>query len=171
MRRWIAVAGLLLGGGVAWAAPNNAGKASFDLPSGAKLIGTSEVKEVRAFPEMSKATHKNVNKRMEDIVAAGAVDNVYETKQGYKDAVGFFDAMIKNGSATQTSRTVTRTATGWELQLSDGSMRNIIVRNTQPTTIETIQAADSFQRDTLDDSANKPRMPADKTGIKHDDNE
>jgi hypothetical protein len=165
MKRWLAIGSVLLGAGVAWAAPTDS-KTAVDLPSGAKLVGTAQVDEVRAFPEMNKnkmqaGTNKGTTEttRTEDIVGAGALDRVYETNKPYKDAVGYFDGKVKSGTATQLSRTVTRTATGWELQLPDGSTQNIVVRNTKPTTIETIQAVSTVERDTFSTggtSATKP---------------
>jgi hypothetical protein len=152
MKRWLAIGSLVLGGGIAWAAPA-ASKGTVDLPTGVKLVGSAQVDEVRAFPEMNKTKHSAT----EDIVAAGAVDRTYETGQSYKDAVNYFDGVVKKGSATELSRTVTKTTTGWQLQLGDGSMQNIVVRNTKPTTIETIQAVGSVARDTFDNGATQQK--------------
>lgn len=153
MKRWLAIGSLVLGGGVAWASPA-ASKGAVDLPTGVRLVGTAQVNEVRAFPEMNKIKHSAT----EDIVSAGAIDRTYETGQSYKDAVDYFDGMVKKGSATALSRTVTKTTTGWELQLGDGSMQNIVVRNTKPTTIETVQAVGRVERDTFDsgDASKRP---------------
>ena len=172
MKRWLAIGSIVLGGGIAFAAPTTS-KASVELPSGAKLVGMAQVDEVRAFPEMNKNKDTKTNKssqaaRTEDIVDTGALDRVYETKQGYKDAVGYFDSMVKKGSATQISRTVTRTATGWELQLPDGATQNIIVRNTQPTTIETVQAVASFERDTFNNTDAKAKAKSSDSSMNSD---
>jgi hypothetical protein len=147
MKRWLVVGSLVLGGGLAWAAPTGS-KASLELPSGSKLVGSVQAGELRAFPEMNK----DKGMQTQDIVSMGALDRVYETKRSYKDAVGYFDSMVKDGSATELSRTVTRTTTGWQLQLPDGNAQNIVVRNTQPTTIETVQAVGALERDTFKSS-------------------
>jgi hypothetical protein len=63
--------------------------------------------------------------------------------------VHFYDAMIKDGTATQLSRTVTKTSTAWELRLTGGARESVIVRNTRPTTIETVQAAAASESETI----------------------
>jgi hypothetical protein len=146
MERWLSVGTLALCTAVAWAAPPGSG-AALALPAGARLVGTAQVDEVRAFPEMNKRKPESVH--TEDVVAVGALDRVYETAQSYQDAIGYFDALVKSGAATQRSRTVTRTATSWELQLLDGKLQNIVVRNTQPTTIETVEGAASVARESI----------------------
>lgn len=166
MTRWLLIVGLVLSGGVALA--NNdtgtkdttgtqnlkeqqrsskldttqnleqtqTGEQSAIVPTGAKLIGTASAAEVREFPEMTK----NKNVTSEDIVGARALDRVFETHKSYKQTVGYYDKMVKNGSAEQIERTTTKTATAWSLKMPDGKVQNVVVRNTQPTTIETVQA-------------------------------
>ena len=62
------------------------------LPAGARLVGTAQVDEVRAFPEMNRRRPESVH--TEDLVAAGAVDRVYETAQPYAEAVAWLDATV-----------------------------------------------------------------------------
>ena len=145
MTRWLVIFGLVLSGGVALANNDDTtgtmgqqqqqGSSAAMVPTGAKLVGSTSAAEVRAFPEMSKTKTAE-----EEVVGARAVDRVYETNKSYKNTVGYFDKMVKNGRAEQMQRTVTRTATGWSLKLPDGTIQNVVVRNTRPTTIETVKA-------------------------------
>jgi len=72
---------------------------------------------------------------------------VYETDRVYKDAVGYYDGMVKGGTVTEVSRKATRTSTAWELKTPSGAYENVIVRNTRPTTIETVRAVGAVERD------------------------
>jgi hypothetical protein len=134
---------LVAGGAGGIARADSSAKDMAKLPSGARLIATSQLDEVRSFPEQSKDKHV----RTEDTVGMGAVDNVYETDRAYKDAVGYYDGMVKDGALTEVSRKTTRTSTAWELKMKGGAYENVIVRNTRPTTIETVQAGTAFERD------------------------
>jgi hypothetical protein len=122
------------------------------LPSDVKLVATSEIAEVRSFPELNKNKEATTT---EDTIGAGAIDNVYETQKPYREAVRFYDGMIKDGVATKLSRTVTKTSTAWEFRLNGGERQNVIVRNTRPTTIETVQAAAALERDTIKNDLGK----------------
>lgn len=140
MMRWLVICGLVLSGGVALANNQDSSKGALQMapakvPSGAKLIGSTSTTEVRSFPELAPKSTENTQ-----LVGARAVDQVYEAKKSYKDTVSFYDQLVKSGQADQLRRTVTRTSTGWMLQLPDGTLENVVVRNTQPTTIETVKA-------------------------------
>jgi hypothetical protein len=146
MMRWLVIFGLVLSGGVALANNNDDTTGTMGqqqeqqestqvmVPTGAKLVGSTSATEVRTFPEMSK------NKSTTPIVGARAVDRVYETSKPYKTTVGYFDKLVKNGDAERLQRTVTKTATAWSLKMPDGTIQNVVVRNTKPTTIETVKA-------------------------------
>jgi hypothetical protein len=127
------------------------------LPAGARLVGTAQVDEVRAFPEMNRRRPESVH--TEDLVAAGAVDRVYETAQPYAEAVAWLDATVARSQARLLSRTVTSTATSWELRLSDGTLQNVAVRNTQPTTIETVAGAAAVAREPVPHATTPPTPP------------
>jgi hypothetical protein len=141
MTRVFVIATLVLGGGIALAGPTGTmgqdqPKTGVEMPSGAKLIGTSSAMEIRAFPELNK----NKMATGDELTGAKAVDRAYETNKSYKDTVSHFDKMVKDGQATQMDRTTTKSTTAWSLRMTDGTMVNVVVRNTQPTTIETMQA-------------------------------
>lgn len=168
MTRWLLIAGLVLSGGFALAdnqtdtgtqnlqdtqrsnkldtQRNTEGQAQMGtkiLPTGAKLVGSASAAEVRTFPEMSKTKGMTA----EETVGARAIDRVYETNKPYKQTVAHFDKMVKSGQAEQMERTVTKTATGWSLKMPDGTVQNVVVRNTQPTTIETVQATGAVEEE------------------------
>ena len=110
------------------------------LPKDAKLVGTVESTDVRAFPEqMSKAQSANIEK--EGLVGVGAVDRVWTTKQPYKQAVSQFDQKLKGEGIEPIAKTTTQSSTAWNMRMPDGHIANVVVRNTQPTTIEAVQAA------------------------------
>jgi hypothetical protein len=70
-----------------------------------------------------------------------ATDSVYTTDKSYEDTVKFIDEQAHKGPGLeQLRRTVIPTATGWTLKLASGQREHIIVRNTQPTSIETLVA-------------------------------
>jgi hypothetical protein len=153
MRRWRLIGSLVIGslgfgGGVGLA---NA----LGVPAGARLVGTAQLDEVRDFPETNRRRRESVH--TEDLVAAGAVvDRVYETAQPYAGAVAWFDAEVERGRARLLSRTVTRTATSWELRLPDGTLQNVAVRNTRPTTIETVAGAAAVAREPVPRATTPP---------------
>ncbi len=103
------------------------------VPPNAKLIGTSEVDEIRQFPE------QKAGKPMERIVGVSAIDRVYEVQKPYADVVKFFDTQFQQKGYQQTSRAVTPTATSWTVRRPDGNVANVIVRNTSPATVETVE--------------------------------
>jgi hypothetical protein len=112
------------------------------LPKDAKLIGSVEQAEVRAFPEQMSDTAKSTGKvEKEGVVGVGALDRVWTTKQAYKTTVSQLDRKLKGEGIEPIAKTTTTSATAWNVRMPDGHIANLVVRNTQPTTIETVQAA------------------------------
>lgn len=110
------------------------------LPKDAKLVGTVESTDVRAFPEqMTKEQGANLEK--EALVGVGALDRVWTTKQSYHQAVSQFDQKLKGEGIQPIAKTTTQSSTAWNVRMPDGHIANVVVRNTQPTTIESVQAA------------------------------
>ena len=110
------------------------------LPKDAKLVGTVESTDVRAFPEqMSKAQSANIEK--EGLVGVGALDRVWTTKQSYKQTVSHLDQKMKGEGIEPIAKTTTQSSTAWNMRMPDGHIANVVVRNTQPTTIEAVQAS------------------------------
>lgn len=110
------------------------------LPKDAKLVGTVQSTDVRAFPEqMSKAQSANIEK--EGLVGVGALDRVWTTKQSYKQAVSHLDQKMKGEGIEPIAKTTTQSSTAWNMRMPDGHIANVVVRNTQPTTIEAVQAS------------------------------
>jgi len=122
------------------------------LPKDAKLVGTVESTDVRAFPEqMSKAQSANIEK--EGLVGVGALDRVWTTKQSYKQTVSHLDQKMKGEGIEPIAKTTTQSSTAWNMRMPDGHIANVVVRNTQPTTIEAVQA--SVVSGTLPSTKNK----------------
>lgn len=120
--------------------------AGIALPSDAKLVASARTSDLRAFPElrrhagMTQAQPQRGQTQAQRAEAARATDNVYVTKQSYRDAVQFFDNEAKKEGLKPLERNVTQTATGWTFKLPNGDVEDVIVRNTSPTTIETVRA-------------------------------
>ena len=113
--------------------------AKIALPPGAKLVGTAELDQLRAFPEQQSAKAKGPQ---EEIVGQKATDRVFETDRAYPDVVKFFDQQAMQGGNTQKSRDTTSTSTAWTIHLPQGKTVNVVVRNTHPTTFEIVAASD-----------------------------
>ena len=112
------------------------------LPKDAKLVGEVQATEVRAFPDQMGAKGEQAsNIEKEDLVGANAVDRVWTTKQNYRSAVRSFDQKLKGEGIQPIAKTTTQSSTGWNVRMPDGHIANVVVRNTQPTTIEAIQAS------------------------------
>ena len=111
------------------------------LPKDATLVGSAESTDIRAFPEQQgSAAGSKIEK--EGVVGVGGIDRVWTTGQSYRQAVSHFDQGLKGEPAINTlARTTTKSSTAWNLRMSDGNIANVVVRNTQPTTIEAVQAA------------------------------
>ncbi len=108
------------------------------LPTGVKLVGVEQSTEIRTFPEQ-EASRGDQKVRKETVVGVNALDRVWTTEAAYADTVRAIDAKVGTGGIQLIAKTVTPTTTAWNLQLPDGHISNAIVRNTQPTTIETVQ--------------------------------
>lgn len=112
------------------------------LPKDAKLVGAVESADIREFPEQRAAkAQKTGNVEKEDVVGVGALDRVWTTKQPYKQAVSQFDQKLKGEGIQPIAKTTTQSSTAWNVRMPDGHIANVVVRNTQPTTIEAVQAS------------------------------
>jgi hypothetical protein len=104
------------------------------VPPGARIVATAEIDRVHAFPEQKgKAPPEAVS-------GVHAVDRVYQVARPYRDIVAFFDRQATERGIMEVGRDVTQTSTAWALVLTPGRVANVIVRNTQPTTIEIVSA-------------------------------
>jgi hypothetical protein len=112
------------------------------LPKDAKLVGTVESTDIRAFPEqMAKSEKQSANIEKEGVVGVGGIDRVWTTKEAYKRTVSQLDQKLKGEGIEPIAKTTTQSATAWNVRMPDGHIANLVVRNTQPTTIEAVQAA------------------------------
>jgi hypothetical protein len=102
-----------------------------DVPPGALLIVSAAVSEVSAFPEEeSQAT-----------VAVDGVASSYQTSQAYPETVRFFDRSFATGGFQASERATTKEATVWAVRCPGGERAHVAVRNTNPTTIEIVEAS------------------------------
>jgi hypothetical protein len=108
-----------------------------ELPHGAELVAAAEIDQVRAFPEQQAGKTKAPP---DAVVGVRAVDRVYQTDGSHADVVKFFDQEAAQPGNTQRARDTTQTTTAWTIVLPRGTVANVIVRNTQPTTIEIVSA-------------------------------
>ncbi len=110
------------------------------LPADATLLGVSEVAEVREFPEQTGAKgEKTAQMQKEEVVGAGALDRVWSTQKGYQQTVSKIDQALKSENIEVMAKTTTPTSTAWNVRMPDGHVANIVVRNTSPTSIESVQ--------------------------------
>ena len=112
-------------------------KALLPTPPNSMMIGQSKVDEIRAFPEMSGGAPKELEK----VVGMAAIDRVFESKSTYPDAVAFYDKQFNQKGYSTLARTVTPSSTAWTIRESSGPVAIAIVRNTSPTTVETVESA------------------------------
>lgn len=101
-------------------------------PPGTRLRGTVESDAIRELPELKGARLNRM--RDESLSDVHVLDQVYETHSDYDTAVRFYDRAL--GHVVVIDRDQARTATGWLSRFDDGTVANIAVRNTRPTTIE-----------------------------------
>jgi hypothetical protein len=112
------------------------------LPKDAKLVGAVESTDIRAFPEqMAKGAQQSANIEKEGVVGVGGIDRVWTTKAAYKRTVSQLDQKLKGEGIEPIAKTTTQSSTAWNVRMPDGHIANLVVRNTQPTTIESVQAA------------------------------
>jgi hypothetical protein len=131
---------LLAGTSAAWAGATQ----YINPPSGALLVGKSNVSELRAFPEMAATAEGRANAAAHPVVAAQASDAVYQSPQSYNETVRFFDEQLANKKLRVVARTVTETSTAWTVDRGDSTRANIIVRTTTPhVTVEIAQVDDA----------------------------
>lgn len=108
------------------------------VPANATLVGKSMIDEIRAFPEMSKSGKQKP--QMEKIVGIEGIDRVYQVDRSFADTVSFFDTQVKQQGFQSLARVETPSATAWTVKRPDGSVANVVVRNTNPTTFEIAEA-------------------------------
>jgi len=101
-------------------------------PGDARLRGTVETDAIREIPEL-RGGRSNLM-RDESVRGVHVLDQTWDTNVAYRDAVRFYDQRL--GDAFVIERDHADTATGWLVKLDDGTVVSVIVRNTQPTTIE-----------------------------------
>jgi hypothetical protein len=112
------------------------------LPKDAKLVGATQSTELRSFPEQEATNGKQSGQiQKEAVVGVGALDRVWTTKQPYQQTVKHIDQKLKGEGIEPIAKTTTQSATAWNLRMPDGHISNVVVRNTQPTTIESVTAA------------------------------
>lgn len=112
------------------------------LPKDAKLVGAVESADVREFPEQRSEQAKQSSRiEKEGVVGVGALDRVWTTRQSYKQTVSHFDQKLKGEGIEPIAKTTTQSSTAWNVRMPDGHIANVVVRNTQPTTIESVQVA------------------------------
>jgi hypothetical protein len=105
------------------------------LPPGAKFVASAELDRIHAFPEQ-----KGKTPFAPAVAGVNAVDRVYQIDRPYTTVIGFFDRQVTEPGILELARDTTRTATAWAMVLPHGRVANVIVRNTQPTTIEIVSA-------------------------------
>ena len=106
-------------------------------PDGARLIGQSSVDEIRAFPELGAKTLDGGSElAREKLVGVAGIDRAFSTEASYDDTVGWFDARLKHGGYRIRSRVSAPGTTAWIARRPDGSVAEVAVRNTTPTTFE-----------------------------------
>jgi hypothetical protein len=105
-------------------------------PPDTKLLGTSTVDEIRAFPEMGIKGLLTGKPEKAKIVGVTGVDRIFQTNGSFADTVSYFDGQFKQSGYQVTARLETPSATVWTVKRPDGTVANAVVRNTKPTTFE-----------------------------------
>jgi opacity protein-like surface antigen len=131
------------------------------LPKDAKLVGTVQSTDMRAFPEQMGKGEQATKIQKEAVVGVGALDRVWTTKQSYKQVVNHLDQKLKGEGIEALAKTTTQSSTAWNVRMPDGHIANLVVRNTQPTTIESAQAAAVMG--TVTGSGQQQQMPSSKS--------
>ena len=104
------------------------------LPAGVQLRGTVEADAIREVPEL-KGARINRN-RDESVAGVRVLDQTWDGDVGYRDAVRFYDRAFAGADTLVIEREEADTTTGWLVRLADGTVTNVTVRNTRPTSIE-----------------------------------
>jgi hypothetical protein len=137
LKHWILGLGLALSAGMQGLAaadrhdqdePN-----AIPLPPHARLLGASEVDEIRVLPELQG------RKAAERVMGVAALDRTYQSSRSYADTVAFFDGHLKSGEMQIVDRVTTPTSTAWMVKRGDGTTAALVVRNTKPASFESIQ--------------------------------
>ncbi len=110
-------------------------------PPNAKLIGTSVLDEIRAFPEMGLKGLVTGKPAKERVVGVTGVDRLFQTDQSYADTVSHFENQFKQGGYKVEAKVESPSATAWTVRRPDGTIADAVVRNTTPTTVELAEVA------------------------------
>lgn len=119
------------------------------LPTDAKLVGIEEVDQIRAFPELNngktqsgtvKTSNSGTTPPAAKIEGVRAVDAVYTTSRPFKETVSFLDKQLDSPDLQPVVKTSTPSAVGYAVTLPTGKVAHLVVRNTKPTQIETVEA-------------------------------
>lgn len=114
-----------------------AGRAALiEPPPEARPIGRSTVDEIRAFPEIASKTTRAGGAAREKLVGVEGVDRLFETDRSFGDTVAYFDAALRGHGFRTRARVETASATAWTAVRPDGTVAQVAVRNTTPTSIE-----------------------------------
>ncbi|MGZ3428139.1 MAG: hypothetical protein ACXVCV_15895 [Polyangia bacterium] len=115
---------------LALAGPASAGEVP--TPPDARLLGTVETNAIREAPDL-KGARVNRN-RDESLTGVRVLDQTWESDAGYRETARFYDRELAGALLIERDRS--ETASGWLVRLDDGTIASVILRNTQPTTIE-----------------------------------
>jgi hypothetical protein len=110
----------------------SAGRHALVSAEGARLRGSVETDAIREAPDL-KGARLNRN-RDESVGGVHVLDQSYDFDAGYRDAARFYDRAFAGALVIERDRS--DTATGWLVRLDDGTIASVILRNTEPTTIE-----------------------------------
>ena len=110
-------------------------------PDDARLVGSSSLDEIRALPELGAGSLEAARPAREKLVGVAGVDRVFTTDRSFADTVGYFDSHLRHGGYHSRGRVERAGATAWIVRRPDGSIAEVAVRNTTPTTIEIVEAA------------------------------
>jgi hypothetical protein len=109
-------------------------------PPSSVLIGTAIVDEIRAFPEMSGKGQAR-DKKVEKLVGIEGIDRVFQTDKSMNETAMFFDQQFKQTGHEVLGRVESTHALSWTVKRPDGTVANIVVRNTRPTTFEIVEVS------------------------------
>jgi hypothetical protein len=113
--------------------------AMIKVPADAKLVGQAEVAEIRTLPELTQGAEAARKPQAAKVLGVKALDKVYHINKGYQEVVAHFDQQFKQSGYESQARVTTPNSTAWTVQKPDGTIANVVVRNTRPTSFEVIE--------------------------------